>query len=128
MAGNKISETETGAQGNLREKKLFSHDSKGNVTKEKNYDSKDSLNVWYNRKYDALNNLTEEVRYIRDKEQWKVTYTFNTANKKESETHIYPFEKSNNSIVWRYDDQQRLIEVIIYDFKKRPMQKHPWLT
>ncbi len=123
IAGNKISEVKTGENGTMMRKKTFSYDISGNLTEERNYDSKDVLNIWYARKYDDKKNLTEEIRYLADKEQWKFIFTFTSANFKKSETHIYPFEKSNSSVVWQYNDSNQLTEEITYNFRNEVTQK-----
>jgi hypothetical protein len=126
IAGKKIMEAEMKDEHTLYKKTIFNYDTYGNLTEEKHLNGKDSLLFRYEYAFDKQHNKIEEVRYDGEKWEWKFEYTYNNFNKIEKENLTYPFKTSNSSIIYKYDNEQHLIEETTYDYKNTIIQKNTY--
>jgi YD repeat-containing protein len=122
-SGPVVSEMTRREDGEVLKNKKYRYDKAGNLTEETSYSSSGMPEVRITYAYDKMNNKTEEIRYNAAAQEMKTVYTYTAGNKKKSEAHIYPYEKSNSRIEWNYDEAGHMISETVYDYQNKTMQK-----
>lgn len=125
-AGKKTMELEKRDEHRIYKKALFLYDERRNLVEDKHFDGNDSLLFRYEYKYDLRNNKIEEVRYDGKRQEWRFEYTYTDFNKIEKQKLIYPYETSNSSIVYKYNQDQNLVDETTYDYNNTVIQKNSY--